>query len=209
LTRSPLDAVVQRLRRERKEEAREAVPETSTILDRMHVAQWLPWRRFVVETSWPPTVAAIEIGKRIAPPRIFGRDREKPFVGKSLGEGVFRFSQATSYKNALLPVVEVVVEPSHRDGARVRVAMRLNDFVAVFVAVWTIAAIVGALACLGYALWHWDAVGLLGFAVPLIGAWVVVFPFSLDAREAESQIRQIFAPAPGSPPPFDSAEPYR
>jgi hypothetical protein len=167
----------------------------------------LPWRDFVIETSWPPTVAAIEIKKRIAAPRIFGGGDE-PFVGKSLAEAEFRFSRAISYRNSFLPVIQAAVEPSHRDGARLRVRMRLSVPVMAFMGVWMTGATFGALVGLVSAA-RGGPPALIVLALPLFGVGLVAVPFSLEARKAEAMLRAIFAAAPGLSPPPGMGGPYR
>jgi hypothetical protein len=174
----------------------------------MRPRDWLPWRRFVVETSWSPSVVAIEIGKRIADPRLFSRDAERPFVGTRVAEGSFRFSRAISYRNSFLPVIEAVVEPSP-NGARVRVALNLNPLVAIFMAVWMAGATMATLMAMGHALSTRRPDGFLVLGFPLFGAALVSVGFAFEARKAEALIRDIFANAPGVPAPPDTGEPYR
>ena len=173
----------------------------------MRLRDWLPWRDFAIETSWPPSVAAIEIRKRIASPRLFARTGE-PFVGESTTEMEFRFSRGISYRNSFLPVIHAAVEPSYRDGARVRVRMRLHGAVAVFMAIWLTGATFGLLFGLE-SLVRGQAAGWIGIVMPLFGVGLVTGGFSFEARKAEDLLRGIFAAAPGFPPPPDTGEPYR
>jgi hypothetical protein len=163
----------------------------------------LPWRRFAIETSWPPSVAAIEIRKRLADSRWNSSDL--PFVGQAVSETVFRFSRAISYRNSFLPVIEARVEPSHRGGARIRVRMGLNGFVIAFMALWLLSATFGAIVALAGG--RPGALSVVGF--PLFGVTLVTLPFALEARKSEAAVRSIFAAAPAGPPSFDSGEPYR
>jgi hypothetical protein len=173
----------------------------------MRLRDWLPWRDFAIETSWPPSVAAIEIRKRIASPRLFAQT-DGPFVGESMTEMEFRFSRGISYRNSFLPVIRVAVEPSYRDGARVRVRMRLHGAVAVFTALWLAAATSGLF--FGFAsLVGGEAPGLTMIVMPVFGVGLLTGAFSFEARKAEDLLRGIFAAAPGFLPSPDTGEPYR
>jgi hypothetical protein len=161
-----------------------------------------PRREFVIETSWPPNVAAIEIRKRIASPYRPARGDE-PFIGRSISEDEFRFSRGSS-RESPSPIVYVTVEPSLRDGSRVRVRIE-RDFVTAITGLWvTIGVLFGMIP-----LAHGQPAGLIAVALSALGARLVVVWFSRQARETEAQVRAIFAAAPGLPPPTDSGEPYR
>jgi hypothetical protein len=172
----------------------------------MRFRDLLPWRDFAIETSWPPTLAAIEIKKRIAAPHFFGHC-DKPFVGKAFTETAFRFSRAISYRNAFLPVIQATIEPSHGNAARVRVRMRLSVPAMAFMAIWMTGATFGALVGLVSAAGG-SAAAMLALALPFFGAGLATMPFSLEADEAEAMLRAIFAPAPALPP-WSAGEPYR
>ena len=173
----------------------------------MRARNLLPWRDFVIETSWPPNVAATEIKKRIGKPRLFGRSDET-FVGKSTSEGEFRFSRAIRYKNSFLPIIHAAVEPSYRDGARVRVRMRLHGLVLAFMAIWMTAAASGALVGL-VSLARGRPVGLVGVVFTVSVASFVAVTFSREADVAEALLRRIFAAAPALPSAPDTGAPYR
>jgi hypothetical protein len=98
----------------------------------------------------------------------------------------------------------VTVEPSLRDGSRVRVRIE-RDFVTAITGLWvTIGVLFGMIP-----LAHGQPAGLIAVALSALGARLVVVWFSRQARETEAQVRAIFAAAPGLPPPTDSGEPYR
>jgi hypothetical protein len=169
----------------------------------MRLRDWLPWRDFAIETSWPPSVAAIEIRKRIASPRLFA-ETEEPFVGKSISEVEFCFSREASHRNPYLPVIDAEVEPSYRDGARVRVRMRLH----IVMGAWLAPAALGLLFGIG-SLVRGQSAGWIGIVMPVFIVGLVTGIFSSEARKAEDLLRAIFATAPGVPPPPDTGEPYR
>jgi hypothetical protein len=100
----------------------------------------LPWRDFIIETSWSPEVADIELRKRID--GLLGTG-DGPFKGHSVGQCQYKFQKVISYRNSFLPVITASVEPGHREGARIRVRMRLHAFVALFMAVWMTGATAG------------------------------------------------------------------
>jgi hypothetical protein len=170
---------------------------------RTAVSRFPPRREFVIETSWPPNVAAIEIRKRIASPYLPARGDE-PFIGRSISENEFRFSRGSS-RQSPSPIVYVAVEPSLRDGSRVRVRIELHDGVTAITGLWvTIGVLFGMIH-----LAHGQPAGLIAVALSALGARLVVVWFSRQARETEALVRAIFAAAPGLPPPTDSGEPYR
>ncbi len=178
---------------------------TARIERGMPLDSLFPRHDFVIETSWPPAVAAIEIRKRIAAPHAASQGDE-PFLGRSIGETEFRFSRA-SQKSNLLPAIYVAVVPSHHEGARVQVLVRPNDVwlglmaMCIFVATITIGGLMhGAPGAL-------ESAAVLPLLV-LAGA-LARPAFQREARRTEAILRSIFAAAPGLPPPHDSGKPYR
>ena len=168
----------------------------------------LPWRDFVIETSWSPSVAAIEIKKSIDGPPPLSGGSDALFIGRE-DDGRFRFSRRISYRNSFLPMIVAVVEPSHHDGARVRVRMRLHLFVMVFVSVWIGGASLAAFMVAFIFISHGYPVGLLAAVLPLLGAAMVSIPFALEAPRAERLLRDVFARAPALPAPPETGEAYR
>jgi hypothetical protein len=165
----------------------------------MQLRDLLPWRDLVIETSWPPNVAVIEIRKRTIKPRGFGLfnflgDDEEPFVGGALSDTEFRFWRRISYRNSFLPIIHAVVEPSHSGGASVRIRMRLHVFVIGFLLIWMTGATFGCVFGL-VALAHGEPAGLIALAFPVFGVALVTIPFAIEARNAEVLLREIFAPA--------------
>jgi hypothetical protein len=160
-------------------------------------------RDFVIETRWPPTVAAIEIQKRMAAPAT-PRQGDEPFLGGSLSKTEFRFSRASSGRNNLLPVIDAAVLDSDRNGARVEVRVRLNGTLLVMIGFTIAVAMVGAVAAGVSGLWWLAACPLL-----IAGCKAYHAAFKREARQAEAILREIFARAPALPPPYDTEEPYR
>jgi len=172
----------------------------------MHARDLVPWRDFTIETSWSPTVAAVELQKRIGERRFFGGG-DTPFTGTVDGS-VFRFSRRIAYRNSFLPMIVAVIEPSHHNGARIRVQMRLHVLVMVFMAVWMTGATLAGLVGLT-ALARGQPAGLAALAFPLFGAALSTIPFALEARLAERLLREIYAQAPAPPAPPESGVAYR
>ena len=168
----------------------------------MHARDLLPWRDFVIETSWSAGVAATEMKNRLGPQRLYGGS-SAPFVGESLGDAEFRFRRAISYRNSFLPNIRVSVEPAGDRGARVHARMQLHPAVLALTAIWLVVMTIAAIAHL-FAPWHRQA-GPMGLALPAIGLVVVVLSFGLEARKAEAMLRAIYAPAPA----LKTNEPYR
>jgi hypothetical protein len=165
-----------------------------------------PRHDFVIETSWPPSVAAIEIRKRIASPRA-GEQGDEPFFGRSLSETEFRFSRAPSGKN-LLPVIDATITPSRRGGARVDVRLRLQDTALVLTVTSMTVATLGPIAAVVTG--GWGSLPALGVsALVVLGARWHHAAFSREALRTETTLRAIFAAAPGLPPPHETGEPYR
>jgi hypothetical protein len=173
----------------------------------MRLNDLFPQRDFVIETRWPPSVAAIEIRKRIAV-RDGGRLGDEPFFGRSLSKVEFQFSRAPSDRKNLLPIIDATVTPCDRDGARVHVRMRPHDGVLLIPALAIVMAILGPFAAVIYG--GVAGLKLLGVSALLIlgGRWHHA-AFEREARRAEAILRGIFAAAPALPPPHDTGEPYR
>jgi hypothetical protein len=166
-------------------------------------------RDFVIDTSWSPNVAAIELRKSIqgAPPLSGGEDAL--FSGR-VANGRFRLTRKrTFYRSSFFPVIEAVVEPSWRDGARVRVRMRLHLFVMTVMCVWIAGATFGAIAAGTSMLSHGQPLGLVAVVFPLLGVGLVSIPFAIEATRAERTLREIFARAPPLPAPPETGVAYR
>jgi hypothetical protein len=162
----------------------------------------LPWRDLAIETSWPPSVAAIEIRKRISEPRALANGDE-PFLGGPLGEHEFRFRLHRSQEFPL--TVHARVEEGPRGGACVRVRMRLPDVAAIAFLAWATIATLFALE----ALIRGQILGLLAPVLIVAVIRVVTLPFVFAAREAERILREVFAAAPALPDAPNTGEPYR
>ncbi len=182
----------------------------------MHLRELLPWRDFVVDTSWPPGVAHTEIAKEVATPRWMGVAGEGAsgtgdalFVGRAEGPGRFRFTRRIGYRNSFRPVIQVVVEASHHGGSRLRVRMRLHPFVMVFVGLWlTLATLIGLpVGVLGLA--QGQIAALVGLVMPLFGVGITCIPFAVEARIAERALRDLFAAAPALPEQPATGGPFR
>ncbi len=110
----------------------------------MRPRDFLPWRRFVVETSWSPATAILALEKQIDPPRLFDFAGSLPFIGKATSATQLRFRRRISYRNSFLPRIVVSIEPSASGGAaRLDVRIRLHGLVAVFMTIWMTLATVG------------------------------------------------------------------
>jgi hypothetical protein len=161
----------------------------------MQMRDLLPRRDLVVETSWPPDVAANELATRIGKGRFFGGGHTL-FVGDRLNEREFRFSRRISYRNSFLPVIRVVIEDSDHGGSRVRVRMRLHAFVLAAMALYmTVATFIGL--PLGFVLLsRRDTSAVIPLAMPVFGATLTTVSFAVEAQKAERLLRDIFAGAP-------------
>ena len=166
----------------------------------------LPWRGFVVETSWPPSVAVIEIRKQVGTNRGLlggGGDNEySPFVGTE-DHGRFRISRRVGNQRSVRPRLEVAVEPSHHEGARI-VGRLLPDPL-------ILAATLGTCLLVGGMITAFGGLGVellvgLPFAVLVAAALVVRV---IEARACERLLREVFARAPALPAPPETDEAYR
>jgi hypothetical protein len=99
--------------------------------------------------------------------------------------------------------------PSHHDGARIRVTMRLHAFVMAFMGLWLSGATFGGLVGGAAALSSGKVAGLAMFAFPLFGLGICIVPFAIEAGIAERRLREAFASAPGYSAPVPSGYPNR
>jgi hypothetical protein len=174
----------------------------------VRLRELIPWRTFVVETRWPPEIAAVEVKRAIHQPTLFGSGGDAPFVGKVKSETEFVFRRRISYKNSFLPIVRAIVEPSRHGGARIRVRMRMHSFALCLILVWITGGAFAVLAGL-VALFEGQMAGLIGIAFPVVGLGLACTPFALEARVAERLLRAIYAAAPALPPPPETGQAYR
>ena len=133
----------------------------------------LPWRAFTIESSWSPGVVATELRKRMDERRIIATGGDAPLVGTASEDGrTFRFWRAIATWGSAVPttmLIVAVVEPSHHDGARLRVRMRLAGIAT------AMSVVVGAGAILVALLGVWmllggNAIGLALLAFPVLAA---------------------------------------
>ena len=171
----------------------------------MRPSDLIPWRHFTIETSWSPEVADIELRKRID--GLLGTGDEV-FRGRSTRNGQYKFQRVISYRNSFLPVITATVEPSHHNGARVRIRMRLHALVAIFMQLWMTGAMAGAIVGI-LALGSGQPAGLIALALPVFGAGLTTIPFALEARAAERLLREVYAAAPALPAPPETGAAYR
>jgi hypothetical protein len=166
-----------------------------------------PHHDFVIETSWSPAVAAIEIRKRIAAPDA-GSPSYEPFVGRSYSTTEFRFTRAYSGKNNVLPVILATVAPSHREGARLEISMRPGAAFWAFMVGWMAMATFGVIGSVRSR--DAEYIGLFALcAMLMVVAAAHHFAFRREVRQTDATLRSIFAPAPPLPAPRDTGEPYR
>jgi hypothetical protein len=166
---------------------------------------------FVIETSWSPDVATVELAKQIEG-ACTRRGGDEPFVGHCEDQKAFRFSRRkVPLDKSTRLVVVATVEPSHRGGARVRVRVRFPTVVLVLPVLFLLAVFAQASKPSKAGS---SAESLLPFAlvvllVALAGAGAAIGVFWAECRKVEQELRWIFTRAPALPPPYESGEPYR
>ena len=163
----------------------------------------------MIDTSWAPHVARIELRKNMDEPKLLSTPGEAPFIGKAISDVELHFHRRIAYRNSFLPRIRATLEPSYHGGSRLRVRMQLHPLVLAFMGVWMTFATFGGLAIGIAALAHGQIAGLFALAFPVLGASICSIPFAIEARNAEGLLRDIFAPAPALPPPPRTDEPYR
>lgn len=177
----------------------------------VRVGDLLPWRDFVIETSWPCEVAALELRKAIDEPQLFSGEATATFVGRAESATRFKFTRRVPYRSTWRLVVLAVVEPSRRDGARIRVRMRMHLFVVAFATAWRAAVTYRAASTVAGAVFsgRMAAADVLPLALPFFGVAITCVPFALEASKIETLLRGIYAAAPAAPPPPDTGDAYR
>lgn len=178
----------------------------------MRITELIPWRRFVIETRWPPDVVATELRKLVdAPGTFFGADSDRPLTGRMLDRGA-RFTPTIRGKNSWAPVVRVIVEPSHREGTRLRVTVHFNFFVTAFSAIWIAAFLIlmigGVLTMADQGLSILPTIAVIALFFGLFVA-LICGSFMRYARNSERVLREAFARAPALPEPVDTGTAYR
>ncbi|HEY1691673.1 MAG TPA: hypothetical protein VGG39_05910 [Polyangiaceae bacterium] len=175
----------------------------------MRARDLLPWRTFVVETSWSPTVAEIELRKKVAPQRAVpgdGGHDDAVFVG-SEGHGRFRLSRRAGDQSTFPLRFDVVVESSHHQGARVVVRPRTVVLLILSLCLGAVTVIASIMAVVGLECGLPSA--MLVLALPVVLAGLLSFATAREARESERLLRGIFARAPALPAPPETDEAYR
>jgi hypothetical protein len=176
----------------------------------MGLRELLPWRDFVIETAWTPEVAIAELQKQIDTPERWQVRGGPTFAGLLLNGNTFRLYRKIRNRNSWLPRIDVVIQPSHHNGARVRIKMRMNTSTMLFMIFWMIFSTVFGFAMIAKSLgakeWN-DA--LYGMFFPVFGGALMTLGFVPEANKAERLLREIFANAPAFPAPVETGVAYR
>ena len=170
---------------------------------------WVPWKRFVVDTSWSPDIVAEELRKRITPKRFLPTmSVALPYEGYWIGENEVRFRRTARMRNGY-PVAQIVIRPSWRDGTRLEVLLRPHVFACIVLAASLVFALLIAFLGLFSALLDGERGGFVMLIAPIpfyLAGWL---PFALYANDSEQRIRDLFASAPALPPPVETGKPFR
>ncbi|HEX3770348.1 MAG TPA: hypothetical protein VHV30_05770 [Polyangiaceae bacterium] len=165
------------------------------------------WHGFVIDTAWSPAVVATEINKRVAGPNAPVGDAQ--FTGRRTGERSFLISSG-SWRNNVMPTIDVRVEALGERGARVVVRMRPTFHLFA----WTFAAllVVATSVIRAYRSVPWPIGDVYFFVLtttPLISATANHRYFVRQSRRDEAALRDILAAAPWLPDVPESGLPYR
>lgn len=158
----------------------------------------LPFERFTLHSNLRPDDILYRLRENVEPERTFRfrgflfSGNGKPYEGSVNQNGTFSIKRLINYRNSFLPVIEGVVEHEGR-GSRVKVKMRLNTFVLVFIAIWlgvvgivSIAMLIGALNS-----------GILdrGTFIPLgmflFGAVMTVLAFKFESTRSKKDLAEL------------------
>jgi len=101
--------------------------------------KYLPFEKYIFETSLSPEEVFKRISENIEPERTFrfqmlGNNYNKPYEGKIEGRN-FRLKRLISYRNSFLPVLIGTVEPT-LNTTYIKFRMRLIHFVLGFMILW-------------------------------------------------------------------------
>ena len=159
----------------------------------------VPHREFVIDTAMSAADVSSVLASNMARREGWFTPVETTFEGGPVGVGRFEFERVISYKNSWKPVVEASVEPS-RDGALVRVRMRLRYAVAVFTYLWVGCAALVGIGGLVLAIGARSPEALVGVVFPLFGIALSTGCFGFEARRAELLLRAMLEL---EPPPVE------
>jgi hypothetical protein len=145
----------------------------------------LPWRTFDLPTGRTPSEAASHFARNVG--------EAGAFRGTRRGELHFEVSRVIAYRNSFLPVIHVAFEPA-TSGSIVRVRMRLNIPVLVFMIFWMTFATLAFVVCTKIAVSHGDPkLILFGAIFPIAGAVMTIAGFNMEASRAEALLRELFS----------------
>lgn len=148
----------------------------------------LPYDTLLIESPLPLHEARARLQGATGPVRWlrFGAPPHA-FEGEVAGDAV-RIHRAIRYQNAFLPRIEGRLEPGAQ-GSRLRAAMKLHPFVAVFMAVWFSIALAAGLPMVIALFFGAPAVtALIPLAMLLFGGALVSGAFTFEARIARERL---------------------
>jgi len=163
----------------------------------MKFKKFLPYERFVLETSLSPTEVLDRISGSIQPPKHFFRpgflkQKGKLYEGAIIFPNKFKINRLINYRNSFLPVIHGLVEVKN-EKTEVAVAMRLFTFSIVFMMFWLGAAAFMCIAITVAAFVQWrevlkggiSLVILIPFAMFTLGYGMMMWGFKSESNEAK------------------------
>lgn len=159
---------------------------------------FLPFERFTLHSNLRPDDILYRLCENVEPERTFRfrgfffSGNSKPYEGSVDQDGTFSIRRLINYRNSFLPVIEGVVENEGR-GSRVKVKMRLNTFVLVFISIWL--GIVGIVSVVMLIVAIRSGVLDQGTVIPLgmflFGAVLTVLAFKFESTRSKRDLAEL------------------
>lgn len=146
------------------------------------LADLIPWRSYVIETSLSRFEVRELFRSLLAEHMVLGEENA----------AAFKFWRPISYRNSFLPVVRLTIERAN-DRTYVHVRMRLAWFVAAFMGVWMTMALGGTAVAL-LAVLHGQLGAVVAFAFPLFGFALCAGGFAPEARKMDKILYGVLPP---------------
>ena len=159
--------------------------------------KWLPYENFYIDTNLKPDAAQAALKTEVGPDpgspfrKIFSQRTESYFLG-DVDYGTFQIRRQTYYRNSFLPRITGTIEP-YIGGSRVRVKMKPDMLVIIFMCMWMGFAALGGIVMISVgSKTNLDSVSLIPFGMFLFGYLLMMGAFKFESIEATRKLAEIF-----------------
>jgi len=160
------------------------------------MSHFLPFENIILTTKLSKEQTFIRLTDNIEAEKSFGfgshnTTYSKPYIGQIIGDN-FEIKRAISYRNSFLPQIKGKVY-SEFDGTKIKVNMKPQDFVLVFMTIWFGGVFIGCVATI-FALFtqEFTPFFLIPFGMLLFGIALLYGAFKTESSTSKKDLTRIF-----------------